>query len=241
MSQMNGRELKYHRLAAGLARAYVALNCPRRHRVGARIIRRIIALEGGPFLSGTARQLMHCYHGVTVGPYSYGPCLLPGGFPAGVTVGRYVSIASNVRVSLLNKPMDRIAMHPAFYEVSSESASGDALEYLVPLIIEHDAWIGDSALILPGCKRIGLGAVVGGGAVVTKDVPDFAIVAGNPARIIRYRFPEHLQDLLRNSHWWECSPDQMKPFLDDFSKPASALPSTHPIFTRIRAQATCKE
>lgn len=56
-----------------------------------------------------------------------------------------------------------------------------------PLHIASDVWIGARAIILPGCRRIGRGAIVGAGAVVTKDVPDFAIVGGNPARVLKYR------------------------------------------------------
>ena len=59
-----------------------------------------------------------------------------------------------------------------------------------PLHIAGDVWIGARAIILPGCKRIGHGSVIGAGAVVTKDVPDWAVVGGNPARIIRYRKTE---------------------------------------------------
>lgn len=56
-----------------------------------------------------------------------------------------------------------------------------------PLHIAGDVWIGARAIILPGCQRIGHGSVIGAGSVVTKDVPDWAIVGGNPAEVIRFR------------------------------------------------------
>ena len=56
-----------------------------------------------------------------------------------------------------------------------------------PLEIDNDVWIGARVMILPGCKHIGTGVIIGAGAVVTKDIPDFAVVGGNPARVIRYR------------------------------------------------------
>jgi len=56
-----------------------------------------------------------------------------------------------------------------------------------PLHISGDVWMGARAIILPGCKRIGHGAIIGAGSVVTHDVPDYAIVGGNPAKIIKYR------------------------------------------------------
>lgn len=55
------------------------------------------------------------------------------------------------------------------------------------LIIAGDVWIGARAMILPGCHHIGYGAVIGAGAVVTKDVPDYAVVGGNPAKVLKYR------------------------------------------------------
>ena len=59
-----------------------------------------------------------------------------------------------------------------------------------PLHIAGDVWIGARVIVLPGCKRIGHGAVIGAGSVVTKDVPDWAVVGGNPAQVIRYRKTE---------------------------------------------------
>ncbi len=56
-----------------------------------------------------------------------------------------------------------------------------------PLEIETDVWIGARAIVLPGCKRIGAHSIIGAGAVVTKDVPDYSIVGGNPAKVIRMR------------------------------------------------------
>jgi maltose O-acetyltransferase len=56
-----------------------------------------------------------------------------------------------------------------------------------PLLIDDDVWIGARAMILPGCQHIGKGVIIGAGSVVTKDVPDYAIVGGNPARVIKYR------------------------------------------------------
>ena len=57
----------------------------------------------------------------------------------------------------------------------------------MPLEICDDVWIGARAIVLPNCRRIGTGVIIGAGAVVTKDVPDYAIVGGNPAKIIRFR------------------------------------------------------
>lgn len=56
-----------------------------------------------------------------------------------------------------------------------------------PLEIVGDVWIGARVIVLPGCRRIGKGVIIGAGAVVTKDIPDYAIVGGNPAKIIKFR------------------------------------------------------
>jgi len=80
--------------------------------------------------------------------------------------------------------------------------------------IGHDVWIGTNALILPNAARIGTGAVIGAGSVVTHEVPPFALVAGNPARIIKYRFSEQVRKDIIESRWWERN-------IDDITKESS--------------------
>lgn len=67
-----------------------------------------------------------------------------------------------------------------------------------PLTIEDDVWIGARAMILPGCQRIGTGVIIGAGSVVTRDVPDYAIVGGNPAMVIKYRTAVRQKVEIRN-------------------------------------------
>jgi phosphonate metabolism protein (transferase hexapeptide repeat family) len=83
--------------------------------------------------------------------------------------------------------------------------------------IGHDVWIGHGAIVLPG-RNIGTGAVVAAGAVVTKDVPAYAIVGGNPARVIRQRFPETVADRLARLCWWDWDHDALRAALPDFRK-----------------------
>jgi hypothetical protein len=81
--------------------------------------------------------------------------------------------------------------------------------------IGHDVWIGHGAIILPG-RSIGTGAVVAGGAIVTKDVAPYTIVAGNPVRPIRPRFPAAIADGLMALGWWDWEHDRLRGALADF-------------------------
>ena len=173
-----------------------------------------LKLERGEFHSATLRAILARYHGLHIGAYSYGPCLTPGVFPPGVTVGRYVSIAHGVRVLLRNHPLDRVSMHPFFFNHRLGLVETDTVS-LGQLWIGHDVWLGENALITPSCRRIGIGAVIGAGTVVTRDVPDFAIVGGNPAALIRYRFPPEFIAQLKQSRVWEQDPRTLQRPLDD--------------------------
>lgn len=88
-----------------------------------------------------------------------------------------------------------------------------------PIKIGNDVWIGCNSLILPGVSVIGDGAVVGAGSIVTHDIPPYAIVAGNPARIIRYRFQKEVIKELLASKWWEKSIHEIQPHIYEFQKP----------------------
>jgi acetyltransferase-like isoleucine patch superfamily enzyme len=146
------------------------------------------------------RQWYRQYQRVDVGLYSYG-CFDHWRMPGPLIIGRYCSIAKTVRSAPINHPFDAITTHPALYERRFGVVDAD-IHYDDPQVIEDDVWIGHNAMILPSCRRIGRGSVIGAGAIVTKDVPRYSIVAGNPARLIRERFTPELQAALEASQWW---------------------------------------
>lgn len=185
-------------------------------------------IEGGEFYSLTLRRILRFYHGVEVGAYSYGECMKPGLW-RNVTVGRYVSVATGVRVIIRNHPLDRLSPHPFFYDPECGWVPEDTLPR-GRLEIGHDAWLGLNSIITTGCHRIGIGAVVGAGAVVTKDVPDFAIVGGNPARILRYRFPEDLRQRILESRWWERSIEECAKSMSAMTQPLTEI-ADHPLLS----------
>lgn len=182
-----------------------------------RLVRR---WEGGPATSATLRQVLWERNRVVAGAFSYGSLLYPTRhLREGLVIGRYVSLAQTAFWSF-NHPTDRISSSPAFYE---EGEYGRFTNLPAPhprLEVGHDAWIGDYVVITPRCRRIGIGAVVGAGAVVTRDVPDYAVVIGAPARVIRHRFPEALRARLLASRWWELSLDDLRPWRAALARPA---------------------
>lgn len=190
-----------------------------------------VKMEGGECYSLTARWILKKHFGVTIGDYSYGDCFVPGSFPRGVTIGRYASIGPGVRAFLRNHPIDRLSMNPIFYNkwlgyVTTDTINASTLE------IGHDAWVGAGTLILRGCSKIGIGAVIGAGSVVTKDIPDFAIAVGNPARVIRMRFPEEQCQRIRESRWWELSAKETTKYMPQMILPLSENYPNHPLLTR---------
>lgn len=137
-------------------------------------------------------------------------------------IGRYCCIAPSVETAIGNHPTkDFVSIHPAFFSKNHPCgfsyASEQKYDELPKRIkIGNDVWIGAKSVILGGVE-IGDGAVVAAGAVVTKDVPPYAIVGGVPARIIKYRFePEQIEKLLE-SKWWERTSDELRKTANSFS------------------------
>lgn len=189
-----------------------------------------LRLEGYHFFSATARAILARDCGVRIGAYTYGECFNPGAWPRNVTVGRYASIGPGVRIFLRHHPLDRLSMHSFFYN----SKLGYVQKDNIPegrLVIDHDCWIGERAIITSKCSRIGIGAVVGAGAVVTKDVPDFAVAVGNPAKVLKYRFSSDVQEKILASRWWEKSVDELAAFLPELTIPLLEQMDHHPLLS----------
>ena len=198
-------ELRQTWIADALLFLYSSLRGPGATRCRRLLVRVICRLEGGEMRSATLRRIMRRCHGVEVGAHSYG-CFDPVRFPRGTRVGRYVSVGPAVVAYRRNHPLDRLSLHPYFYN-PQHGAADKADVVTAPLEIDADAWLGAHAIILPGCRRIGRGAAVAAGAVVTRDVPDYSLVAGNPARVIRYRFDPETIGAAERSQWWLAPPE----------------------------------
>jgi hypothetical protein len=139
------------------------------------------------------------------------------------TIGKFCSIAAMTRINPGNHPMHRATQAHFTYRASayfpgeSDDAEFFAWRKSYRIHIGHDVWIGHGAIVLPG-RNIGTGAVIAAGAIVTKDVPAYTIVAGNPARPIRRRFPDTIADRLTRLAWWDWDHDALRAALPDFRK-----------------------
>ena len=135
------------------------------------------------------------------------------------TLGKYCSIAAHVRINPGNHPLDRVMLSHVSYRSSAYGMGPDDPAVFdwrrsSPVTLGHDVWIGHAAIVLPGLS-IGTGAAIGAGTVVTKDVPPFAVVVGNPGRILRFRFPEPVINALHRIAWWHWPHHQVAAALHD--------------------------
>ena len=123
-------------------------------------------------------------------------------------IGKFCSIAANVRMNALEHPIVRLMSHKMTYRPNEYFRHiGLDMDYRAyrqskRVTIGNDVWIGHGAVIMPGIS-IGHGSVIGANAVVTRDVGNYTIVAGSPARPIRARFPAEIVERLLTLQWWD--------------------------------------
>jgi phosphonate metabolism protein (transferase hexapeptide repeat family) len=171
----------------------------------------------GAFCEVGARTILH---EVTMDDYSY---VVNDSQITYTTIGKFCSIAAMTRINPGNHPMQRASQAHFTYRASayfpgeSDDAEFFAWRRQHHVHIGHDVWIGHGAVILPG-RNVGTGAVIAAGAIVTKDVPAYTIVAGNPARIVRRRFSEEIASRLGKLAWWDWDHDALRAALPDFRK-----------------------
>ncbi len=159
-------------------------------------LKRYIKEKKHPFYMNKNKK----YKNYTIGDYTYGRPFVFGN-EATLKIGKFCSISMNTTIYLGSEHhMDWITTYPFFAKFekagfASNTTKGD-------VIIGNDVWIADGVLILSGVT-IDDGAVIGARAVVTKDVKPYEIVAGNPARHIKYRFSEDQIEKLLEIKWWD--------------------------------------
>ena len=144
---------------------------------------------------------------------------------ADAVIGKFTAIANSVRIGAPNHPMGRASQHrftyvPEYYDATASrdrdffaDRRGDRV------IVGNDVWIGHAAILLPGVT-VGDGAVIGAGAVVSRDVAPYTIVGGVPARAIRNRFDGSVAESLRRIAWWDWQDELIFERLADFRSEA---------------------
>lgn len=145
---------------------------------------------------------------VSIGKYTY---IVSGRIYADTRIGRYCSIAENAIIGPSDHPIDWLSTSPLCYG-GIFSLKNKFIKYHKnekPTVIGNDVWLGANVFIKRGVE-IGDGAIIAAGSVVVKDVPPYAIVGGNPAKIIRYRFENEIVLLLLDLKWWALDEDMLK-------------------------------
>jgi acetyltransferase-like isoleucine patch superfamily enzyme len=146
-----------------------------------------------------------------------------------VTIGKYCAfgqyvaiISNNHKTSMLNQQVwlqIRLGAPPC----STQKG---------PIRIGHNVWIGDQAVVLSGVN-VGHGAVIAANATVTKDVPPFAIVAGSPARVLKYRFPKTIIDQMLSIQWWDWDEDKLNRNVALFELDFANLPNSFDLLSKV--------
>jgi acetyltransferase-like isoleucine patch superfamily enzyme len=152
---------------------------------------------------------------VTIGDYSY---INSNSKIRDTKIGKFCSIASNVKIVLGSHPTHLVSLHPAFYtnnKAFRTFADKTYFQEYYPVEIGNDVWIGENTII-PGGIKIGDGAIIATGSVVTKDVAPYTVVGGVPAKLIKSRFNEEQVKILLNTKWWDKEESWLKKNFEKF-------------------------
>lgn len=165
---------------------------------------------------------------ISVGEHTYG--LRRESFPFyhpddRVVIGRYCSIAEGVRFVFGEHATDAVSTFPFHARLLGGPDHGEARSKGA-ITLGHDVWVGTNAVLLSGVT-IGHGAVIAAGAVVTRDVPPYAIVGGVPARVIRRRCTESQAEALLRIAWWDWSPERIREEIPHLQGPVDAFITRH--------------
>lgn len=170
--------------------------------LGLNVVVAATASVGGSVLKDYSRLKDYTeVRNTTLGEYSY---VSQFSVVNAATIGRFCSIAHGVFIGLWEHDTDVTTHSFHLYETSGGFVRGftDYKKDAIKTNIGHDVWIGANSVVLKGLT-IGTGAIIGAGAVVTRDVPPYAIVVGNPAKLLRYRFAAEDMEFLLRTTWWD--------------------------------------
>lgn len=134
-------------------------------------------------------------------------------------IGKYCSIADDCKIGCAEHPIEWVSTSPVFHKGRNILRKNfNQIEYKTNkrTIIENDVWIGNNVLIKAGI-RVGNGAIIGMGSIVTKDVEPYSIIAGVPAKKIRDRFSEENKKALLDTKWWEWSDEIIEKCSDNIN------------------------
>lgn len=157
--------------------------------------------------------------GVTMGRYSY---MGKNSSVADTTIGAFCSIASYCAIGGAAHPIEMVSTSPVFFEgrnVFGRHFARMKAPGAKPVVIGNDVWIGEGVFIKEGIT-VGDGAVIGAHSVVTRNIPPYAVAAGAPAGIIRYRFDEKEIAKLRRLKWWDWPEEKLEWYGERFSSAA---------------------
>lgn len=153
--------------------------------------------------------------GVTMGRYSY---MGKNNSVCNASIGSFCSIASYCAIGGGAHPLDMVSTSPVFYKgknIFGKNFANISKEINQTVLIGNDVWIGENVFINDGIS-IGDGVVIGAHSVVTHDIPAYAVVAGVPARVIRYRFSDDQIGKLLSIKWWEWSEEKLQKYGQTF-------------------------